>query len=152
MEKPVTTYQPPVRYSRLPDLINRLFSESFVVPTIFSDVYGGTAFPNLPVNLYELTDTYVLEVALPGINLANMEIQVVGRQITLKGVYGASYPENVTWIWHGLPSGEFYETFTLPFEVEKEKVEARYENGVLRITLPKVEYAKPKTIPLVATK
>lgn len=153
MNKPATVYQPPVTtFPRLPDLIDRLFSESFVVPAAFSDFWGGKAIPTLPVNLYELNDAYVFEVALPGINLANLEIQVVGRQITFKGVFAATAPENAKWIWHGLPSGEFYETLALPFEVEREKVEAKYENGILGITLPKVEYAKPKSIPVVTTK
>lgn len=147
MDKPVTLFQPrTTELTRLSDVMNRLFSESFVVPTFFNELMGGTARPAFPVNLYEVNDAYVLQVALPGIKLENLEIQVMGREVTIKGVFELHVPEKVTWIWRGLPVGEFCETFTLPFEVEREKVQATYENGILQITLPKVEYAKPKTI------
>ena len=49
-----------------------------------------------------------------------------------------------------LPAGEFVRTIALPFEVEEGKVLAKYDKGVLAITLPRAEKTKPKTIPVIA--
>lgn len=89
---------------------------------------------------------YIVQVALPGINPENMDIQVVGREVSIKGRFESWAPENAKWIWQGLPAGEFNETYTLPVEVEGDTSEASYHHGILSITLPKVEHARPKNI------
>jgi HSP20 family protein len=145
MADSVTRYQP--QATRLPDLMDRLFRESFVLPGLM-ERNGFT--PKLPVNLFESTDSYVMHAALPGLNLDNLEIQVVGREVSVKGKFEINTPENGNWIWQGIPTGEFYETFTLPIEVDSTATEAGYERGILSIVLPKAEHVKPKTIKVTA--
>jgi len=70
----------------------------------------------------------------------------MGRELTIKGRFESWQPENASWILQGLPTGEFYEKYMLPVEVERDQVEAKYDHGILVITLPKTEYAKPKSI------
>lgn len=142
----VNRYQPQTGMTRLPDLMDRLFQESFVLPTVLDRWSGGTARPTLPVNLYEAGDGYVLQAALPGFQADSADIQVIGREVTIKGTFSTSAPENANWIWRGIGSGEFQETYTLPVEVESDKVEAAYENGILSVTLPKAEHLRPKNI------
>ena len=82
MADSVSRYQPQGA-TRLPDLMDRLFRESFVTPGLIER--NGVSVPRLPVNLFETPDSYVMHAALPGLNLDNLEIQVVGREVTVKG-------------------------------------------------------------------
>src|SRR5690349_7673363 len=106
MASSVTRYQPRTSVTRLPDLMDRLFQESFVLPTFFNDVMGSATRPSLPANLYETGNSYVAQVSLPGINPDGLDIQVVGRDLTIKGRWETHEPENVNWIWRGIATGE----------------------------------------------
>lgn len=142
----ISRYQPQAGLTRLPDLMDRLFQESFVAPTVFGNLSGGTARPGMPVNLYETTDSYVLQVALPGINPDALDIQVMGREVSIKGHFEAQAPEKANWIWRGLPAGDFFETYSVPVEVEADKSQAAYEHGILSLTLPKADHVRPRNI------
>jgi|SRR5579884_2767608 len=147
MANTVTRYQPNGSVTRLPDVMDRLFQQSVLLPSFFDTAFRGEpARPMLPVNLIETADSYVMQAALPGINADKLDIQVVGREVTIKGQFDVAFPENGTWIWHGIPTGEFYETYTLPVDVEGAKTEASYEHGILWLTLPKEEHARPKNV------
>jgi HSP20 family protein len=58
--------------------------------------------------------------------------------------------KNATWYANELWSGQFQRTVTLPFEVDAEKAEATFEHGIVHITLPKAEWAKPQKIAIKA--
>lgn len=148
----VTRYQPQTGLTRLPDLVDRLFQESFVAPAFFGNFAGGTTRPSMPVNLFETNDSYVLQMALPGINPDALDIQVMGREVSVKGHFEAPSLQNGTWIWHGLPAGEFYETYTIPVDVEAGQTQASYEHGILSLTLPKAEHVRPRSIKVTASK
>jgi HSP20 family protein len=100
----------------------------------------------LPVNLFETSDSYVMHVALPGINPDKLDIQVKGRDVTIKGNFEINTPENGTWIWQGIPTGEFFESYTLPLEVQGDSVQASYDFGILTLGLPKAEQHRTKSI------
>jgi len=147
MANTMSRYQPSGTVTRLPDVVDRLFQQSVLLPSFFdSALRTETARPLLPVNLIETPDAYIMQAALPGINPDKLDLQVVGRQVTIKGQFQAIMPENGTWIWHGIPTGDFYETYTLPVDVEGGQCEAAYEHGILSLTLPKAENARPKSV------
>jgi HSP20 family protein len=154
MANTLTRYgTPQSTVTRLPDLMDQLFRDSFVLPTFWDRPgSGGTSRPVLPVNLFETGDSYVMHLALPGLNPENIDIQVVGREVTVKGKFEVNTPENGQWIWQGIPSGQFVETYTLPVEVESDKVQASYDYGILTIGLPKAEHLRPKNIKVNVTK
>lgn len=105
----------------------------------------GQAFPLL--NLWEEGETVVVEAELPGLDLNDLEIFVTGQnQLTIKGQRKA--PELGKNIVHRQERefGTFVRTVSLPFPVDDAKVEARFENGVLNIRLPKHEAARPRKI------
>jgi HSP20 family protein len=146
MQNSVTRYQPQPA-TRLPDLVSRLFNESFVMPTLFDRAtLGGASRPSLPVNLYESNDSYILQAALPGLDTENLEIEVTGHEVALKGQFQSQIPENVSPIWQSIPTGQFYETYMLPADLESDEVEASYEHGILWLTLPKAEHMRPRQI------
>jgi HSP20 family protein len=146
MADSVTRYPTQNGMTRLPDLMDRLFRESFVLPTVLDRTVNGGNRSSLPVNLFETGEGYVLQVALPGMDPEKLDIQVVGREVSIKGSVDGSVPENGKWLWQGIPTGEFFESFTLPVEVQGDSTEATYEHGVLVLTLPKAEHLRPKSV------
>jgi HSP20 family protein len=148
----ISRYQPQTTVTRLPDLVDRLFRESFVMPTLWDRTAGGMTRPMLPVNLFETADSYVFHASLPGVKPENLDIQVTGKELTIKGTFEVNTPENGNWLWQGIPTGQFYETFTLPAEIDSANIQASYDYGILSVVLPKAEHVKPKNIKVNVTK
>jgi HSP20 family protein len=136
----------------LTDVVNRLFNESFVFPSVLDRSWTAPRRNVLPVSLYETADGFVMQAALPGLRADDLDIQVMGRELSIKGHLDITLPEGGNWIWQGIPTGQFYETYTLPVDIEGEKVEARYESGILYLHLPKAEHLRPKSIKVNAVK
>jgi HSP20 family protein len=110
---------------------------------------GRTAFP--PVNVWEDAEHAFVEAELPGLDLKDLEIYVSGgNQLTLKGERKPNVPEKGVWHRQERGFGQFVRTVALPFPVDPEKVEARFENGVLLVKLAKHESARPRKIAVKA--
>jgi HSP20 family protein len=83
--------------------------------------------------------------------LKDLEIYVTGgNQLIVKGERKPCLPEKGVWHRQERAFGAFHRSLTLPFAVDADKVEARLENGVLRLQLTKHESAKPRKIPVKA--
>jgi HSP20 family protein len=100
-----------------------------------------------PVNIWGDNDNVYAEAELPGMQLDHLEIYVTeGNQLTIQGERRQRQLDKV--VWHRLERGfgQFSRTIMLPVTVDADKVEARFEHGVLFVTLPKSEAAKPRRI------
>jgi HSP20 family protein len=79
-----------------------------------------------------------------------LDISIEKGQVTIKGevpdVAASEEARNATWYVHELPHGEFQRTLSVPFEVDANRAEATFENGMLRLVLPKAEAARPRQI------
>ncbi len=146
MADSVTRYPTQNGMTRLPDLMDRLFRESFVLPTVLDRTVSGASRPSLPVNLIEAGEGYQLYAAIPGMDPEKLDIQVVGREVSIKGTIESNVPDGSKWLWQGIPTGEFFETFTLPVEVQGDSTEATYEHGILSLKLPKAEHLRPRSV------
>jgi len=103
------------------------------------------AFP--PINVFEDTEEYNLEVEVPGLDLADLELTVNGpSQFTIKGERKTAVPEKANVHRRERVTGSFVRSVTLPAMVDADKVEAKLENGILRVRLPKHEQVKPRKI------
>lgn len=92
-------------------------------------------------------DGYRVQVALPGIDVESLQIDLLGRRLTLSA--GAAEPdrdENVIWHRRERVGTSLKQALTLPDEIDSEKVEAEYRDGILTISLPKAASALPKKI------
>ncbi len=144
------------RYGNRPDLvptrsvIDQLLDGSWFAPAAM-DRWFSNSMGNFPANLIETDDGYVVQIALPGLDSSKLEIQASHRDLRVHGIYEAEKFEKGTYIWQGLPGGEFSQTFTLPAEVVSDGAEASYTNGILSIHVPKSDKAKVKTIPVKTT-
>jgi len=110
---------------------------------------GTPSGPELSV--WEDENAVYAEADLPGIDPAKLEITVVGgNQLTVQGERTAPKFEGASWLRQERPFGKFVRVVTLPTLVDADKVDAKYEAGVLRLTLPKHEAAKPRKIQVKA--
>jgi HSP20 family protein len=99
------------------------------------------------LNVWEDGDQVFVEAELPGLDLKDLEIYVTGgNQLTLKGERKPNVPEKGVWHRQERGFGKFARSLTLPFNVNADKVDARLENGVLLVKLPKHESARPRKI------
>jgi HSP20 family protein len=105
----------------------------------------AVAYP--PVNLWEDADSLYIETELPGLSQKDLALYVTGgNQFTIKGERKEESPGKGVWHRQERPVGSFTRVLTLPYEVDRDKVDARFENGVLQVKLAKHESAKPRRI------
>jgi len=131
---------------RLQDDVNRLF-ENFFDDAPALRGYGA-GYPG--VNLWEDGDTAYVEAELPGLSMDDVEIYVTGNELTINGERRIAAPENVSYHRRERAPGRFSRTFTLPWEIEADRVEATLHDGVLTVTLPKCASCKPKKVEVKA--
>lgn len=98
------------------------------------------------VNVWENADAVNVEVEVPGAKSDQIDIAVIGNELTVKVDHPANAREEATVHRQERPTGSLSRTLRLPTEVAGDRVEASLQNGVLTITLPKAEAAKPRKI------
>jgi HSP20 family protein len=86
------------------------------------------------------------EAELPGVSMEDIEVMVVGNELTIRGQRRPRPADNVNFHRRERGTGEFSRTVTLPFDIDQNKVEAILKNGILTVVLPKAETAKPRKI------
>jgi HSP20 family protein len=102
---------------------------------------------SLSVDVREEDEAYVLSALVPGLQAEDLNIQVLDDVLRIEGEYKA---EESNYLVRELPSGSFSRTLRLPSSIDAEKVEARIADGILTLTLPKAESARPKRISITA--
>ena len=105
---------------------------------------GRGAFPL--VNVFEEGDGVVLVAEVPGVGKGDVEVQVMRDQIRVRGNKRIDYGSGVSLHRRERAQGSFDRTFTVPFQIDVEKVEAEHRNGVLAVRLPPVEANVARTI------
>jgi HSP20 family protein len=112
-----------------------------------SSVFDDARTPRLmPVDLFREGDQYVLTADLPGIDPGSVDLDVDGQLLTIRAERHLPMHEGVKWLTHERPYGSYVRQFTLGDGVDVERISANYENGVLSVTVPMVERAKPRKI------
>jgi HSP20 family protein len=103
------------------------------------------------VNVWEDEHTVHVELDLPGYSADKLDVQVTeGNVLTVTAERAAPEVKNAVWHRQERPAGQFSRALALPALVDADKVEARFELGVLKVTLPKSEAAKPRRITVKA--
>jgi HSP20 family protein len=122
-------------WSGLENEIDRLFD------TALSDFGGPTSATRFPVDLYEDKDHTYVRAELPGLNRDDINVEMTDGYLTIAASRKAPAAEGET-----EESFSFSRAVSIADDIVTEKVSAAYENGVLTVTLPKREEAKPKKI------
>ncbi len=139
----------------LRDAMSQLLEESFVPSRGARGGAGsGATARSLPLDVYATPEEAVVIAAVPGMSPQDLEVTINQNTVTLSGaVPSAAESEQgkgATWYLHELWHGPFRRSLTLPFEVDAGQAEATFENGIVRIVLPKAEWAKPHKIAVKA--
>lgn len=121
---------------------------------VFGELLGsgrglGRDYP--AVNLYEDAEGVTLVAELPGVKAADVDVSVEAGTVTLKGERKAAEAEGTRHRTE-IATGRFERAFTLPFPIDADAVEARAEDGLLTVRLPKASSARAKRIEVRAAK
>ena len=138
-------------YTELERTVNGLFDHSFGLRPIWDDRNTEALAWQPPVNVYEDKDHLSIEAQLPGIDLKDIELSVKEQTLEVRGERKAEVEKSQDG-YHVREAryGKFSRSFVLPSTVKADEAKATYDKGVLTITIPKQEKAKPRTIQIEA--
>ena len=126
--------------------INRLF-DNFLRGGVQADESFDSSYWTPAVDIAEQENAYEVKVELPGISKEDVKISLESNILTIKGEKKQGKEDTKKNLHRVERSyGMFQRSFTLPSTVKNDKIDAVFTDGVLSITLPKVEEAKPKQI------
>jgi len=145
----ITKWDPFRDLMLLRDRMNRLFEDLVTSPRFEdSELVQSTWSP--AVDIYETENELVLTAELPGVEEKDVEIKIEDNTLSLKGerkFEKETREENYHRIERAY--GSFYRSFSLPNYVDQEKISAEYENGLLKIHMPKKAEVKPKKVKIL---
>jgi HSP20 family protein len=128
----------------LREAMNSLLADSFVRPTTAMAIAGTNSFP---LDVSESDDEFVVHATLPGINPDEIQITVQGDVLTIRGDTKAQDErKDQNWLIRERRSGSFQRSITFGTQVDADRASTQFEHGVLTLTLPKSEQARPKQI------
>jgi HSP20 family protein len=124
--------------------VNQLFNS--VLSDFPSVAFRGQRAATPPMNVWEDGPKYFIEAELPGFSLEDVEVSVIGNEVTIMGQRRLAEVEGATYLRRERNSGTFTRKWTLPADIAIDQVQASMNNGVLQIVLPKSEKAQPRKI------
>jgi HSP20 family protein len=138
----ITRWEPIRELLGLRDAFDRFFEEPFHRAEWPATWRGMPA-----LDMYDVNGSVAIEFALPGVRPEEVNITVTGNTLTVKGEHKAKEEiEEKDYYRHEFAYGVFSRTVELPTYVDTEKVEAKFEDGLLKLIVPKVAEAQPKRI------
>lgn len=141
----ITRFTPMTDFVSLRDAMDRLFEDSFIRPTTYSGLAAGQIA--VPVDLWETSDAYHLRADLPGMTPDTIDINVTADTVSFAGeVKAQTDVSSDGWMRQERRVGKFQRAFTLPLQIDPNKVQASFEHGVLDLVLPKADQVKPRSI------
>ena len=139
-------WEPAREMMTLREAMDHLFDDAFTRPLSLRDGWSAPA-----IDMYQTDDEIVVKASLPGVKADEVQINITGEILTLKGET-KQVDEKKGQAWHMREQrwGTFERSIALPTEVVADSARAEFENGILTITLPKAEEVKPKIINIKA--
>ncbi|HJS17271.1 MAG TPA: Hsp20/alpha crystallin family protein [Anaerolineales bacterium] len=144
----LTRWEPVREMMTLREAMDRLFDDAFTRPLSLRD---GWSMATPAIDLYQTDNEVVVKASIPGIKAEEVQINITGDVLTVKGeVKHEEERKDKAWHIREHRFGSFERSVALPTAVKSDKAEAVSENGILTITLPKADEAKPRTINIKA--
>lgn len=142
------TWDPFNEMLSLRDAMGQLLESSFVRPG--ASYAGATqASYSFPINVHGTRDQLTIEALLPGVSEEDVHVDLDRGVLTIAAKrHGPEVGQGEQWHLREFNPGQFSRSLSLPFPVEMGRVNATFSNGVLTLTLPKAEAAKPRRIPI----
>lgn len=131
----------------LSDAVGSLLRESFVRPGAVGGPGLMAAVTALPLDVSETENEFVVKASLPGVPPDAVHITVHGDTLTIRGeTHAQEEKQGETWHLRERRHGAFQRTVALATAIDADKARAQFDHGVLTLTLPKAETARPKQI------
>jgi HSP20 family protein len=137
--RPYTSFNTPLR-----QWVDQVFNDAFTQSQ--SNGNGSAGFQSLPVNVWEANDGYQAALLAPGLDEQSINVTVHEDTLVIEGELTFSVPEGAKAIWQEFGPSKFRRSLRLGSAVDPGRVEAIYKNGLLLVTMPKAEHAKPRQI------
>jgi HSP20 family protein len=140
----LTRWDPFPEMTSLRDAMNRLMESAFVSPATWP---GGDTI-SMPIDLFETDNEYTVHASLPGFKPEDVKISVQNNVLTIEGERkdGRERKEGERTVFSEHRYGKVARSFSFAQPVDADQAQARFEHGVLTLTLPKTEAARPKQI------
>ena len=107
---------------------------------------GTTGFQSMPVNVWETHEGYQAALLSPGLDQQSINLSVHDETLAIEGELKFEIPEGAKPVWQEFTPARFRRSLRLGAAIDPAKVEAMYQNGILLITMPKAEHAKPRQV------
>lgn len=141
-------WEPAREMMTLREAMDRLFDDAFTRPLSVRD---GWSLASPAIDMYQTDNEVVVRASIPGIKADEVQINVTGDVLTLKGeVKQEEERKDRAWHIREQSFGSFERSVALPTSVKSDQAEAVFENGILTVTLPKADEVKPRTINIKA--
>lgn len=127
----------------LREAMDRLFEDSFTPAR--RQTNGSEHVSRLPLDAYVTADEIIVLANMPGVKPEDVEITIEGDTLTIRGERPRPL-ENVNYVMQERPFGKFQRTLNINIPVDANRAEAKYDNGLLTLVIPKSEAAKPRVI------
>lgn len=105
----------------------------------------GQAMRAVPLDVYRSNDRYVVQCDLPGVDPGSVDVGVDGRTLTIRA-QRSPRSEDVEWLTHERPTGTFVRQLSVGNGLDLDRIEATYTDGVLTLSIPVAEQAKPRKV------
>jgi HSP20 family protein len=149
MKMAIERWHPFTDLMSLRQAMDRLFEDSFVRPSRAFEGLGGVAGPAL--DIYQKPDEVVVKGALLGVKPEDVNIDITGDTLTIKGESKAEQEiKREDYLYQERRYGAFSRTVVLPIGLKSDRAEATIEDGVLTLSILKAEEVKPKSIKIKA--
>jgi HSP20 family molecular chaperone IbpA len=138
--RPFTVTDAPMR-----QWVDRVFDEAF---SAYQQANGNShaGYQTLPVNVWETPDGYQAALLSPGLDEQTINVTVHDDMLSIEGELRFQVPEGAKPVWQEFGPAKFRRSLRLGAAVDPARVEAIYRNGLLLVTMPKAEHAKPRQI------
>jgi HSP20 family protein len=124
----------------LREALDRLFERGLSSMNEF-----GSRAAGLPMDMYGDEDCWVIEMAVPGLDPSAVNVSIEGNEVSISGEYPEPSQDR-RYLVRERPTGRFERTIQFPSELDANKAEAECEHGMVRLTIPRAETARPRRI------
>ena len=146
----ITRFDPIGEMVSLRSAMDRLFEDSFVSPMSWRTISGGGAVTP-PVDVHETPDEVVVTAALPGMKADDVEITITGQNLAIRGEFKAEEEiDRDQYLYRERRFGSFSRSIQFPVRVQGDRADAKFNDGVLTLRIPKAEEVKPRQIRISA--
>lgn len=142
----LTRYNPLREMVGMRDEMDRIFEDFFSRSPISYEGYG-----TVNLDMMQTDDQVIVKASMPGVKADDLNISISGDTLTIRGEMKSEEEiKNADYHLHEIKQGSFARSVMLPCPVIADKAKAEFEDGILKLVLPKAEEVKPKTITVKA--